>query len=87
MLPGLGRSGGRRSVGRRRCCNSRSGPPGDPETTDVVAQKTEKSKFYEDLLEKRRTREEKEQEMRRLMKIREKEDKVRAFLKSKYYLF
>lgn len=43
---------------------------------DVVSQKKEKSRFYEDLLEKRRTEEEKEQEERRLVKLREKEKRA-----------
>lgn len=39
---------------------------------DVIAQKREKSKFYDDLLEQRRTREQEEQEARRLKKERDK---------------
>lgn len=44
---------------------------------DVVKQKKEKSKFYDNMLEDRRTKEEKAQEERRLEKSREKEKKTK----------
>lgn len=44
---------------------------------DVVSQKKVKSQFYDELLEKRRTLEEKEQEDRRLEKIRQKEKRTK----------
>jgi ATP-dependent RNA helicase DDX23/PRP28 len=43
---------------------------------DVASQKKDNSRFYEDLLEKRRTADEKDQEERRLEKVRVKEKRV-----------
>lgn len=44
---------------------------------DIKAQKKEQSKFYGELLEKRRTEAEKEQELVRLKKVKNKEDKLK----------
>ncbi len=45
---------------------------------DVATQRKDKSKFYDDLLEERRSQLQKEQEEKRLRKIKEKEEQVRS---------